>query len=71
MFLVYRRKFVKNFNKYVSCKCKCKFAGRKCTSKSGIKGRMMINVDVNVKNISVKKIIFGILLNVVAKMVNI
>ena len=36
--------------------------------KSGIK----INVDVNVKNIIyVKKIIFGILLHVVVKMVNI
>ena len=37
-----------------------------------IKSRIMINVDVNAKNIIyVKKIIFGILLHVVAKMGNI
>ena len=31
----------------------------------------MINVDVSAKNIYVKKIVFGILLHVVAKMINI
>ena len=31
---------------------------------------MTINVDVSVKNICVKNIIFGIILHVVAKMVN-
>ena len=37
-----------------------------------IKSRIMINVDVNAKNIIyMKKIIFGILLHVVAKMGNI
>ena len=37
-----------------------------------IKGRIMINVDVSVKNIIyVKNITFGILLHVVGKMVNI
>ena len=36
-----------------------------------INGGIMINVDVSVKNMYVKKIIFGILLHVVAKMVNI
>ena len=37
-----------------------------------IESRIMINVDVNAKNIIyVKKIIFGILLHVVAKMGNI
>ena len=36
-----------------------------------IKCGIMINVDVSAKNISVKKFIFGILLHVVAKMVNI
>ena len=37
-----------------------------------IKSRIMINVDASVKNIAyVKKIIFGILLHVVVKMVNV
>ena len=36
-----------------------------------IRGGITINVDVSVKNIYVKKIIFGILLHVVVKMVNI
>ena len=37
-----------------------------------INGEIMINVDVNVKNVmNVKKIIFGILLHVVLKMENI
>ena len=37
-----------------------------------INGGIMVNVDVNVKNvINVKKIIFGILLHVVLKMENI
>ena len=36
-----------------------------------IKNGKMINVDANVKNIYVKKIIFGILLHLVTKMENI
>ena len=36
-----------------------------------IKSGIMINVDVSVKNIHVKKKIFGILVHVVAKMENI
>ena len=36
-----------------------------------IKNGKMINVDANVKNIHVKKIIFGILLHLVTKMENI
>ena len=36
-----------------------------------INGRIMINVDVSVKNITyVKKIMFGILLHVIVKMEN-
>ena len=36
-----------------------------------IKSGIMINIDVSVKNIiDVKKIIFGILLHIVAKMIN-
>ena len=36
-----------------------------------IKSGIIINVDVSVKNIYVKNIVFGILLHVVVKMVNI
>ena len=36
-----------------------------------IKNGKMVNVDANVKNIYVKKIIFGILLHLVTKMENI
>ena len=36
-----------------------------------IKNGKMINVDANVKNIYVKKIVFGILLHLVTKMENI
>ena len=36
-----------------------------------IKNEIMINVDVSVTNIYVEKMIFGILLHVVVKMVNI
>ena len=52
--------------KHLSCKCKYKFDG------SQIKSGIMINVDDSVKDIIyVIKIIFGILLHAVAKMVNI
>ena len=52
----------------MSCKCKCKFDGEKYNSNQNW---IMINVDASVNNIYVKKIIFRILLYVVAKMVNI
>ena len=55
--------------KHVSCKCKCKLDGRKCNSDQKWNMR---NVDPSAKNIIyMKKITFGILLHVVAKMVNI
>ena len=55
--------------KDISCKCKYKFDGKNLIQ---IKSGITINVHRNVKNvISVKKIVFGILLHVVAKMVNI
>ena len=59
----------KTLTKDISCECKCKFDGRRCNSnKKGDKD----NVDMSVKNIIyMKKIIFGILLHVVAKMQNI
>ena len=38
----------KTLTKHISCKCKCKYDGTKCNSNNG---GIMINVDVNVKNI--------------------
>ena len=59
----------KTLTKQISCKCKCKCDGKKVTQ---INGGIMANVDVSVKNnIYVKKIIFGVLVHVVAKMGNI
>ena len=52
--------------KHISCKCECKFDGRKQIQ---IKNGIMINVDVS--DIYLKKITFGIFLYVVAKIVNI
>ena len=58
----------RTLTKHVSCKCTCKFDGRKCNH---IKSGIMINVNASARNIIyVKKIIFGILLHVVPKMVN-
>ena len=57
---------LKTSTKHVSCKCKYKFDGRKCNSNQCLNN---INVYASVENIIyVKKIIFGILLHVVAKM---
>ena len=53
---------LKALAKNIPCEFKCKFNGKK----------MLINVDVSVKNvIYVKKIIFGILIHVVVKIENI
>ena len=37
----------KTLTKHISCKCKCKFDGRKCNS---IKKGISINVDASVKH---------------------
>ena len=58
----------KILTKDISCKCKCKFDGRKCNSNQWWNNDKF---DVSEKNIYVKKIIFGILLHVVVKMENI
>ena len=58
----------KTLTKHISCECKCKFDERKCNLNNG---GIMINVDVGVKNIYVKKIIFGIPVYVFVKMENI
>ena len=60
----------KTLAKDTSCKCKGKFDGRKCKFK--LKVKWQVNVDASVKSIIyLKKITFGILLNVLAKMANI
>ena len=59
----------KTLAKHISCECKCKFEGGNCNSIQ-INGEIMINVDVNVKNIIYMKK-NGILLHAVANMVNI
>ena len=59
----------KILTKGISCKCKCRFVGKNVIQ---INGEMMINVYVSVENVMyAKKMIFGILLYVVAKMENI
>ena len=59
----------KTLTKPISFKCKCRFAGKNVIQ---INGGITVNVDVSLKNVMhVKNIIFGILLHVVAKMVNI
>ena len=67
--MIIRKNGSKILTKAISCKCKCRFDGKKCNS---YHGGIMINVYVNVKNVmDVKKIISGILLLVLAKMGNI
>ena len=61
----------KTLTRHISWKCKCKCDGRKYNSNQNWNNNKFVS-DVSVKNIIyVKKIIFGILLHVVAKMVNI
>ena len=58
----------KIFTKDISYQCKCRFDGKNVIQ---INGGTTINVNVSVKNtMYAKKIIFGILLHVVAKMKN-
>ena len=52
----------KTLTKHISCKCKCRFDGKKLIQ---IIGGITKNVDVSVKNIYVKKIMFGMLLHVI------
>ena len=59
---------LKKLTKPISCECTCKFDGRKCN----LNEKWNIDkYDASAKNIIyVKNIIFGILLHVLAKMVN-
>ena len=59
---------LKTLTKHMTCKCKCKLM---VESVIQIKSGITINLDASAKNIIyVKKIIFGILLHAVVKMVN-
>ena len=59
----------KTLTKHISYECKCRFDGKNVIQ---MNGGIMINVDVNVKNVMyVKKIMFGILLYVIVNMENI
>ena len=58
--------------KHISCKCKCKFGGRKCNPNQKWNNDKHCGEGINLKKYHVcEKIIFGILLHVVVKMVNI
>ena len=54
--------------KHLSCESKCRFDEKNIIQ---INGGIMKNVDVSVKNMYVKKIMFGILLHLIVKMENI
>ena len=58
----------KTLTKDISCKCKCKFDGRKCNSNQKWNNDKCICKCKNI--IYAKNSIFGILLHVVAKMKN-
>ena len=59
----------KTLTKHILCKCKCKFDGNNVIQ---INGGITTNVDVSVKKFMyVKKIMFGILVNIFVKMENI
>ena len=59
----------KTLTKHTSCRCKCKFDSRKCNSNQKWNNNKCRCECKNI--IYVKKIRFGIMLHVVAKMVNI
>ena len=55
----------KTFTKHISCQYKCKFR-----IKNGIAINASVSVTIQKNIVYMKKIIFGILLHVVVKMVN-
>ena len=63
----------KTLTKDISCEFECKCDGRKCNSNQRWKSNQItINVNVSVKKLMyVRKIMFGILVNVFVKMENI
>ena len=58
----------KMLTKYISCECKCNYDGRKCNSDQKWDND---KCHVSSKNIYLKNIVFGILLHVVVKIVNV
>ena len=59
----------KTLTKHISCECKCRLIEDNVIQ---ISSRIIINVDVSVKNVMyVKNIVFGIFLHIVVKMENI
>ena len=59
----------RTLTKHISCKFEYKFDGRKCNlNQSGI--TISVSLIVKIQKNSVKKVIFGILQYVAAKMVN-
>ena len=59
----------KTVTKHRSCKCECRFDDRKCNLNQNWNNSKCMGVKMQ-KNISAKNVIFKILQNVAAKMVN-
>ena len=57
--------------KHISCKCKCKFDGRKCNSNQKWNNDSRCEYKIPKNIVCAKMLIFGILLHVVVKMINI
>ena len=61
----------KTLTKYISCTCNCNFDGRKRNSiKSGIKINVGRSAEIQKNIVCVRNIIFGTLVHVVVKMIN-
>ena len=66
--LIARRNESETLARHTSCDCKCKFDGRKCNSnQKWNKNKYQCGCEHPRKNVY-KKVIFGILLNVLVKM---
>ena len=61
----------KTLTKHISCECKCKFNGRKCSNEKGNNDKCWCECKNKRRIVCSKKTIFGILLDLVVKMVNI
>ena len=64
----YRNKLVKNISKTYICKCECKYDDRKCDwNQKWNNGKCWCECKIPKNIVCAKKIIFGIMLHVVAK----
>ena len=61
----------KTLAKHIPCECKCKYDSKKCNSNQKWNNNKCWCKCKNKKSMCAKKIIFGILLHVAAKMINI